>query len=115
MRRRTLDSAGRSRMWPPLMATISPFRVGLDAKRPRPCMGLFLILVFGERYEAGMRVPRDRVARLLDLENHLDLDGDAGGQLGHPDGRPGVPAVFAENLDHEVREAVDHLRLVAEA
>src|ERR1700687_3815614 len=54
-------------------------------------------------------------AALFDFEDHLDLDGDAHGQLGHAHRRAGVPAVFAEDFDHEVREDVDHLGLVAEA
>src|SRR2546423_655777 len=45
------------------------------------------------------------------LRDHLDLDGDAEGQLGHPDGRAGVATdLFAEELDEEVGAAIDHSR-----
>src|SRR5215475_12174856 len=63
-----------------------------------------------------MPLPRraDRSA-LLHLEDHLDLDGDAARQFGHPHRRARVPALLAEDLDHEIGEAVDDLGLLAEA
>src|SRR5262250_2241928 len=63
-----------------------------------------------------MPLPRraDRSA-LLHLEDHFDLDGDAAGQFGHPHRRARVPTLLAEDLDHEIGEAVDDLGLLAEA
>src|SRR5215831_8683661 len=63
-----------------------------------------------------MPLPRraDRLA-LLHLEDHLDLDGYAAGQLGHPHRRARVATLLAEDLDHEIGEAVDDLGLLAEA
>src|SRR5262245_55985459 len=63
-----------------------------------------------------MPLPRraDR-SPLLHLEDHLDLDGDAAGQLGHPHRRARVATLLAEDLDHEIGEAVDDLGLLAEA
>src|SRR5215831_10755376 len=54
MRLLTRRIARRSRMCPPLMATISPRRMDRRAKRPLPSIGLRLITVLGERYEAAM-------------------------------------------------------------
>src|SRR5438094_9814451 len=52
----------------------------------------------------------------LHLEDDLDLDGNVDGQPGHADGRAGVLADrLAEHFHHQVGEAVDHLRLLAEA
>ena len=45
----TRASARRSRICPPLIATISPLRMARRANRPRPSMGLGRIAVFGER------------------------------------------------------------------
>ena len=43
------------------------------------------------------------VSVLLNLEYHLDLDGDTERQLRHADGGPSVFANrFAEDLDHEI-------------
>src|SRR5262249_29576841 len=68
---------------------------------------------------ASGRIPtcRSRADRsaLLHLEDHLDLDGDAAGQLGHPHRRARVATLLAEDLDHEIGEAVDDLGLLAEA
>src|SRR5262249_25403410 len=47
--------------------------------------------------------------------NHLDLHWDSAGELGHSHGGPGVPTVFSEDLDHQVREAVDHFGLRVES
>src|SRR5215471_15692839 len=63
-----------------------------------------------------MPLPRQASrSALLHLEDHLDLDGDAAGQLGHPYRRARVPALLAEDLDHEIGEAVDDFGLLAEA
>ena len=44
-----------------------------------------------------------------DLDDHLDLNRDLKGQRSHADRRAGAAALGAEDLDHEVGEAVDHL------
>src|SRR5687768_5493487 len=52
----------------------------------------------------------------LHLEDHLDLHRDVTGEPRHSDRRARVPADgLAEHFDHQVREAVDDLRLIAEA
>src|SRR5262245_61344126 len=69
-----------------------------------------------KRSEIRLR-PRSASAfmRLLDLQDHLDLDRDAHGQAGHAHRRARVLADgLAEDLDHQVRTAVDDLGLVAE-
>src|SRR3712207_3717243 len=40
-------------------------------------------------------------------DDGLDLDGDVEWQLGHADGRPGATADVAEDVDEQVRAAVD--------
>src|SRR5262249_3513350 len=51
----------------------------------------------------------------LHLEDDLDLDRYVTRQASHADRRSGVPTVLAEDLHEQVRAAVYHLRLQAEA
>src|SRR5687768_1937847 len=51
----------------------------------------------------------------VDLEDHLDFDGDVEGELEHADGGAGVAAAFAEEVDQQLGGAVDDLRLVVKA
>src|SRR5581483_10862773 len=52
---------------------------------------------------------------VLHFKNALDLDGHAAGQRAGADGAAGADAgLVAEHLGHQLREAVDDLRLVAE-
>ncbi len=64
-----------------------------------------------DRQHCGRRMEeRHSVAHLKDL---FDLDGDAEGQAAHPDGTTGAFAgLFAEDIDHQFAEAVDHLRVL---
>ena len=50
---------------------------------------------------------------LLQLDHHLDLDRHLARQRRHADGGPRAAAGIAEDLDHEVGEAVDDLGLLA--
>ena len=55
-------------------------------------------------------------ARLLaDLEYEFDLDGDAGGQLGDADRGASVLAGLAEDIDKQLRGAVDDSGVFDEA
>src|SRR5262245_38333307 len=48
------------------------------------------------------------------LHHHFDGHGDAGREGPHADCGAGVPAGLAEDLDHQIRESVDDLRVVGE-
>ncbi len=48
------------------------------------------------------------------LEDRLDLDRNAEGKPGDADGGTGMTSLVAQNLDYQLRRAVDDLRLVAE-
>src|SRR5437660_12247870 len=52
--------------------------------------------------------------RILDLDDHLDLDRNAARQRAEADRRAGVPAAIAEHLDEQIGAAVDDFGLVAE-
>src|ERR1700722_2860880 len=54
------------------------------------------------------------IGRSGKLEHRFDLDRDAERQRGHSDRGAGMLSRVAENLDHQVRGAVDHLRHVDE-
>src|SRR5690606_38603403 len=51
---------------------------------------------------------------LLDLDDALDLDGNSHRERAHADRGARVPAALAEDLDEEIRAAVDDFRLVLE-
>src|SRR5947207_16004756 len=52
-------------------------------------------------------VAADPFARLLDRDDDLDLDRDAGGQRAHADRRARMPARLAKDFDKEARATVD--------
>src|SRR5207247_6773168 len=65
--------------------------------------------------EMTVMMASSRTSISLDLDDHLDLDRDADGELRHADRGPRVLADrLAEHLHHQVREAVDDLGLVTE-
>ncbi len=61
-----------------------------------------------------MCVTPESTALVLDLEDRLDLDGDAAGERGSCPQRSNHFARLAEDFDHQVGEAVDHLGLLGE-
>ena len=50
-----------------------------------------------------------RRSRGTDACDALDLDGDVEGQLGHPDRAASVAAPLSEDIDEQIRAAVDRL------
>src|SRR5881296_2121520 len=84
-------------MWPPLIATISPFRIARRANRPLPSIGLRRTCVLGDRYEAGMRISLAFSARAATGESARPRRGwatsrERGGGAGERDGLLEAPA-----------------------
>ena len=71
---------------------------------------------FSRDPKGSARAPLRVAAKpLLDFKNTLDLDGHVPGQRVVPDRTPSTDArVLAEHVLHQLREPVDHLRLVEE-
>src|SRR5207249_461304 len=64
-------------------------------------------------------VPRPDRSRTVtnpsgDLDDHVDLDRGAEGELGDADGAAGVPARLAEDRAEQLAGSVDHARLAGE-
>src|SRR3954468_2247962 len=74
----------------------------LFSGRPGPCR---------PRWAKG-RAPRVSSSARLDLDDGIDLDRRPERKHRHADGAAGVAAGFAEHLLHQLRSAVDDLRLV---
>ena len=63
---------------------------------------------------AGQSKPALAARNLLDLKYGLDDDWQIGSQRDGAEDRPSVYAAFSKNVDHEIRRAVENLRMFLE-
>src|SRR5206468_2548944 len=74
----------------------------------------YVALCYSPRWRSGSDLTPPEPASDY-LENALHLNGDVPRQRAHPDGaaRPDT-GIVAEHFGHQLRETVDHLRLILE-
>src|SRR5712692_6690198 len=63
----------------------------------------------------GVKEGKMAVSASFDLEDEFELDGHVEGKFGGAEGEPRMASRLSENLDEEIRGAVDHGRLLGES